>query len=263
MQGVEHHITGAAAFIFGTIVGSFLNVCIYRMPRKESVVTPRSHCTSCGKTIAWFDNIPLLSQIFLLGKCRHCKARISFIYFTVELLTGALFLGFLMHFGLSVKYAVFTALGSALIVISFIDLKIQEIPDEISLPGMATGLILCFIFPEIISAPTRPSGLVNSALGLLAGGLLIYAMGAIGEAIFKKEAMGGGDVKLMAMIGAFIGWKAIILAFFLAPFFGSAVGIVAKIKNKEDVIPYGPHLSLAGIAALLWGDKILSFIIPY
>lgn len=263
MQIVTQRMIEIFIFIFGTMVGSFLNVCIYRMPKKESIVTPRSHCFSCGKTIAWYDNIPLLSFLFLMGRCRHCKAKYSFMYFLVEFLTGIVFLGFFTIYGMTPEFVIFTMIACSLIVISFIDLKIQEIPDEISLPGMAIGLVVCFIYPELMSRETRLAALGQSFLGLVAGGGAIYLMGAVGEAIFKKEAMGGGDVKLMAMLGAFIGWKFIILAFFIAPFFGSVVGIIAKLKHKEDIIPYGPHLSMASIVALLWGDKILKMLFPY
>ncbi len=247
-------------FIFGLIWGSFLNVCIYRMPKNESIVHPRSHCVRCDKKIAWYDNIPLLSYIILRARCRYCKEKISFLYFVIELLTGLVFLFFYLYFGFSVEYFVYTALAASLIVVSFIDLKIQEIPDEISLPGMVIGVILCAIFPQLMQQEDRVYGFLHSLLGLFAGGGLIYIMGVIGKAAFKKEAMGGGDVKLMAMLGAFLGWKLITLAFFLAPFFVSFVGIMAKIKNKEEIIPYGPHLSIASIVALLWGDKILNFI---
>ena len=250
-------------FIAGLIIGSFLNVCIHRMPKKESIVRPRSHCVACGKTIPWYDNIPLLSYVLLRGKCRSCKKAISFRYFIVELLTASVFLLLFYHYGISAELFVFAALCAALIVVSFVDLAIQEIPDEISLPGIAIGLIFGFIFPAQLGQDTRLFGLAYSFLGLFAGGGLIYLMGLLGEAMFKKEAMGGGDVKLMAMLGAFLGWKLIILAFFMAPFFGSIVGIAAKIRKKEETIPYGPHLSIAAIVALLWGEKILKLIFPY
>lgn len=244
--------------ILGLVVGSFLNVCIYRVPKKESIVMPGSHCVNCNKPIPWYDNVPLLSFIILGGKCRFCKKKISFIYFIVEILTAVVFLLLFMHFGLTVKFAVFAVIVSALIVASFIDMKIMEIPDEITLTGIVLGPILCFIFPSIIDMETGLSGLAQSAKGLLAGGLLTYLMGLFGMAVFKKEAMGGGDVKLMAMLGAFMGWKLIILAFFIAPFFGSVIGIITKLKRKEEMIPYGPHLSLAAVIVLLWGDEILS-----
>lgn len=248
-------------FIFGLVVGSFLNVCIYRMAKRESIILPRSHCVKCGKTIAWYDNIPLLSFIILRGKCRRCKEKISFIYFVVELLTGVVFLSTFLYFGLSAEFFIYTALICALIVASFIDLKIQEIPDEITLPGIVIGLIVGFCFPQIMSQDKHILGLFYSFLGMIVGGGLIYLMGMFGEFLFKKEAMGGGDVKLMAMVGAFLGWQLIVLAFFLAPFFGSVVGITLKIKNKEDIMPYGPHLSLASIAAIFWGQKIFNWIV--
>ena len=254
-------MAGIFLFVFGLIVGSFLNVCIYRMPRRESVVSPRSHCTSCGKTIAWYDNIPLLSFILLKGKCRHCGKNISFLYFVVELLTGILFVLMHMRFGLSLEFFVFTALVCGLIIASFIDLKIQEIPDEITMPGLIIGIVLGFLFPRLLSQSAHLKGLFYSFLGALTGGGLVYLMGVFGKAAFKKEAMGGGDVKLMAMLGAFLGWRLIILTFFLAPFFGSAIGIVEKIKNRADVIPYGPHISLAAVISILWGKEILKSLL--
>ncbi len=246
----------------GLAMGSFLTVCIYRMPKRESILFPRSHCLKCDRAIPWYDNIPLLSFLLLRGRCRFCKEQISFLYFVVELLTALLFLSFFLHFGLSLKFVIYTVLGCALIVISFIDLKIQEIPDEISLPGIALGLVISFLYPNLMLEAERLHALLNSFLGVLAGGGLIYAMGIFGGVLFKKEAMGGGDVKLMAMLGAFLGWRLIILTFFLAPFFGSIVGIIVKIRNKQDIIPYGPHLSLAGIVAILWGEKIINWILP-
>lgn len=248
-------------FVLGLAAGSFLNVCIYRLPRKESIITPRSHCPYCKKIIPWYDNIPLLSYIVLGGRCRFCKVRISPVYFIVEFLTGLIFVIFLNHFGLNTIFMVYTILACMLIIISFIDFKTEEIPDEITLPGMLVGLILSFSFPQLMQRDIRLLALLDSFLGLLAGGLSIYLMGVLGKILFKKEAMGGGDVKLLAMIGAFLGWKLILLVFFLAPFFGSITGIVLKIKEKKETIPYGPYLSLATIIVILWGNKILSWIL--
>ncbi|MEE8360406.1 MAG: prepilin peptidase [Candidatus Omnitrophota bacterium] len=249
-------------FVFGTIVGSFLNVCICRMPKKESIVKPRSHCPSCKKTIGWYDNIPLLSYILLGAKCRHCKVPISFRYFIVELITGSLFFLFFYYFGLTLEFFIYSALSAALVVVSGVDFDIQEIPDEISLPGIPIGLALSFIFPQLMGQGTHLLGLAHSALGVLAGGGLIYLIGLLGEAIFKKEAMGGGDVKLMAMVGAFLGWKlALLAAFILAPLFGAVFGIIVKIKYKESLIPYGPFLSIATIISIVWGEKLISLYI--
>jgi leader peptidase (prepilin peptidase)/N-methyltransferase len=244
-------------FILGTITGSLMNVCIYRMPRKESIVRPRSHCVFCGKPIPWHDNIPVLSFLFLWGRCRFCKKRISFIYPVVEILSGLIAAFLFLRFGLTAKFFILWLFTSALIVCSFIDLKIREIPDEISLPGIVLGLGLAGLYPPLVGKTAHLPSFIDSLLGVIAGGGSIYILGFFGEFIFKKEAMGGGDVKLMAMIGAFLGWKLAILTFFLAPVFGAAVGIALKIKRGEEIIPYGPHLSLAAFVAIFFGEEIL------
>jgi len=244
-------------FIFGSIVGSFLNVCIYRLPKGRSVIIPGSHCPNCAQAIHWYDNIPILSYIFLCGEARCCKARISFRYLIVEVLTAAAFLVLFLTFGLTPKFFAYAAMVSGLIVATFVDFEIQEIPDEVSIGGLVIGLILAIAFPSILSEATRFNGFLNSFLGALAGGGMIYAMGMLGEFAFKKEAMGGGDVKLLAMIGAFIGWKFVVLTFFLAPVFGSVVGIILKIRYGKDIIPYGPYLSLAAVASIFFGERLL------
>lgn len=247
----------AIVFIFGSIVGSFLNVCIYRLPKGRSIIFPGSHCPNCSAPIHWYDNIPILSYIFLGGKARCCKAKISFRYFIVEVLTAAALLILYIYFGISVKFFAYSILVSGLIIATFVDFEIQEIPDEVSIGGLAAGLVFSIAFPCMLNETTRLSSFLNSFFGALAGGGMIYAMGMLGEFAFKKEAMGGGDVKLLAMIGSFIGWKLVILAFFIAPVFGGVVGIILKIKEGKDTIPYGPYLSLAAIVAIFWGEKIL------
>jgi len=244
-------------FVVGSAIGSFLNVCIWRMPKEESVVSPRSYCPKCKKGIYWYDNIPLFSYIALGGKCRFCKGGISFRYFLVELLTASLFVGFFLGFGLTAKFFAYTILGCGLIVATFVDFKHQIIPDEISLGGLAVGLMLSFILPQLHGTSSRIQGFLFSGIGALAGGLSIYLIGLLGKLVFRKEAMGGGDVKLMAMIGAFIGWKLVLLVFFVAPFFGAVVGIILKIKSKVELIPYGPYLSLATVICIFWGEDIL------
>ena len=247
-------------FLFGLCVGSFLNVCIYRIPEGESVVFPRSRCRECKHTIPWYDNIPLMSFILLGRKCRFCKAKISSQYFTVELLTGLLFLTLFVFYGTSLKFFIYSVLFSGLVIVTFIDMKYKEIPDRLNVPGIFIGIALSFAFPSLHGASSNVAGLVSSLEGALAGGGSIYALGVLGYIIFKKEAMGFGDVKLMAMIGAFIGWKFAILTFFLAPFFGSVVGIWLKIKTGDSLIPYGPFLSLASLVALLWGNRIFGYL---
>lgn len=247
-------------FIFGSIVGSFLNVCIYRIPKGRSVIAPGSHCPDCAAAIHWYDNIPILSYIFLCGKARCCKAKISFRYFIVEILTALALLILFSAFGLTPKFFAYAVMVSGLIVATFVDFEIQEIPDEVSIGGLAIGLILAIAFPSILNETTRLNGFLNSIFGALAGGGMIYAMGILGEFAFKREAMGGGDVKLLAMIGAFIGWKLAVLTFFLAPVFGSVVGIILKIRYGKEIIPYGPYLSLAAVCSIFFGERFLRIL---
>jgi len=249
-------------FIFGSLIGSFLNVCIYRMPRELSVNKPkRSFCPHCQKQVLWYDNIPLLSYLFLGGKCRFCKKRIAFRYFLVEFLTPSL-LVVLYHFlpgGLSAHFFIYSILTCALIVATFIDFDFQIIPDEITLGGLVVGLVLCVLFPQLHHTGSRVTSFLQGCFGMLAGGGSIFLIGEFGRLVFKKESMGGGDVKFMAMIGSILGWKLAILIFFLAPFFGAFVGIIAKLRKGAEVIPYGPYLSLATFLSIIWGNKIIDY----
>jgi len=240
--------------LLGLIVGSFSNVCIYRIPRNESVVYPASHCPKCRTTIRPFDNIPVLSYILLRGRCRHCKSKISIRYPVVEFLTGLIYLTIYLIYGLSIQTLIYVILSSALIIITFIDLNEQIIPDVISLPGIAIGFILSFFVPYI--------SFINSALGVVIGGGIILVISLGGSVIYKKEAMGGGDVKLAAMIGAFLGWRYIIISLFLGFFLGALIGIIlimTKVKKREDVIPFGPFIVLGSLITLLWGEQIISW----
>lgn len=247
-------------FIFGSIIGSFLNVCIYRLPKGKSVVTPPSSCPGCNKHILWHDNIPIISYLILGGKCRFCKSRISFRYFLVEALTAALFVSLYIAFGLTSKFYAYALLTSGLIIATFVDFEVNEIPDQVSLGGLVAGLVLAYMMPSIFEVESRWVALFNSLAGAFAGAASIYLMGFLGEIVFQKEAMGGGDVKLMAMIGSFLGWKMILLTFFLAPVFGAAVGLILKIKEGRETIPYGPYLSLAALIAIFFGNNILSVL---
>lgn len=252
---------GLIVFIFGSIVGSFLNVCIYRLPKGESIVSPPSRCPHCEKRIPYYYNIPLLSYIYLLGRCRFCKGPISFRYFAVELISALSFLFLFNHFSSKLIFVSMSLLVISLIVASFIDLEYELIPDVITLPGLGIGIIISFILPHLQGTDIHLLALRKSILGSAVGAGSIYAIGLLGKAIFKKESMGGGDIKLMAMIGAFLGWEKALLTFFVAPFFGSVVGIVLKIKEKKEYIPYGPYLSLAAVISILWGDKIIKWIL--
>lgn len=244
----------------GSCMGSFLNVCIYRLPRNISIVFPRSQCPGCKKLIAWYDNIPVLSFALLRRKCRRCGSKIAFRYLFVEILTGLLVLFLFSNYGVSIDFVVYTVLFCSLIVVTFIDVDYQEIPDSISITGIFVGLLVSALYPRLQGANGNLEGFLSSLTGALAGGASIYLVGVIGKAIFRKEAMGGGDVKLLAMIGAFLGWKMAIITFFAAPFLGSVVGIAVKIKTGQSLIPYGPFLSLAGFIALFWGNDILMWL---
>jgi len=245
-------------FVLGLIIGSFNNVCIYRIPKNESIIFPASHCTKCHSTIKAVDNIPVLSYFLLRGKCRKCGEKISIRYPIVELITGLIYVSLFFIYGRSTLALIYAILSSALIIISFIDLDEQIIPDEISLPGIAIGFIISF-FVSYISY-------IDSLLGILVGGGIILLIALAGMAVFKKEAMGGGDVKLAAMIGAFIGWRYIALSLFLGLFLGAIVGIVLivlKVKNKDDLVPFGPFIVLGSFITILWGKNILTWYLGF
>lgn len=256
-------------FILGAIVGSFLNVCIVRMPHEKSVVRPRSHCVHCKNQLPWYDNIPFVSYILLKGRCRFCGQKISARYFFVELVTAVTFAGFYQYFGLTALLPAYLTMAAGFIVATFVDFEHRIIPDEISVGGMIAGLLFSAFVPVLhgMNTGTEPlilshlKSLGFSVLGVLAGGGSIYAMGILGDFLFKKESMGGGDVKLMAMVGAFLGWKLAILTFFLAPFFGAVYGVVEKIRTKDTAIAYGPFLVAGALISLFWGDVIIAWIL--
>ena len=246
----------AFAFLFGSIVGSFLNVCIYRMPREESVVTPPSRCPGCKKPIQWYDNIPVLGWFALGGKCRHCKKRISWRYPFVEALTGLATVGTLYRFGFTPHGLVYLVLVYALIVVSFIDIDFQIIPDEISVGGAGLGLLLSIVWPSLHGVHTWVQGWQQASLGILVGGGSLYVTGMLGDFLFKKESMGGGDIKLLAMAGAFLGWKVVLITFLISPMIALIPGLMMIIFKKEHVIPYGPFLA-AGLLITLFADNWL------
>ena len=244
-------------FAVGSFTGSFLNVCIYRMPREQSVVRPRSRCTSCQHPIAWYDNIPLVSILLLRGACRHCRRPILWRYPLVEALTGLSTVAVFQRFGVGAVSLIYLALVCGLIVSSFIDLEFQIIPDEISLGGLVLGVALSVLLPSLHGTDSRLLSLGRSVLGLLVGGGLLYGTGFVGELIFRKEAMGGGDVKLLAMAGSMLGWKLVALTFFLAPFLALIPGLIVLLWKRSHLIPYGPFLSLALIVSLFFGNELL------
>jgi len=242
------------SIIFGALVGSFLNVCIFRLPKKESIIWPGSHCPHCKKQIKFYDNIPLISYILLMGECRYCKKPISFQYPLVEGTTALCSLFLIMKFGPSLGYLFYFALVAALIVITVIDLYHQIIPDVISLPGIGVGLIASLILPQ--------NAFLNSLIGVLLGGGSLFIVGTLYQWLFKREGMGGGDVKLLAMIGAFLGWKAVILTILLSSLIGSITGIIIMVLKGKDfkyAIPFGPFLSLGAVISLFYGESLINW----
>jgi len=240
------------SFIFGGMVGSFLNVCIFRLPKEESIIWPGSHCPNCKKPIRFYDNIPLISYFLLRGKCRYCKKPISFQYPLIEGITALSSLFLIIKFGPSLSYLFYFAFVAALIVITVIDLYHQIIPDAISLPGIGVGLLASLLIPQIT--------LFNSLIGILLGGGSLFIVATFYQWLFKREGMGGGDVKLLAMIGAFLGWKAVLLTILLSSLIGSVTGIlmmVVKGKDFKYAIPFGPFLSLGAVISLFYGEEIV------
>ena len=238
------------AFIFGAAIGSFLNVCIFRLPAEASIVKPRSQCPYCHHPIRNCDNIPLISFILLRGKCRDCGAKISWRYPVVELITAVLALLLFLKFGLTLKFLILFIFTAVLIVITFIDLDHQIIPDIITLPGIPL-FFLAAIF--LVKIPW-----MEALIGLLIGGGVLFAIAFVYELLTKREGMGGGDIKLLAMIGGFLGWKSLIFILLFSSFSGAIVGITAMIIQKQDMkyaVPFGPFLSAAAVAYLFLGDS--------
>jgi len=245
--------TAIYLFLFGLCVGSFVNVCICRLPSGESIVFPASHCTSCGSEIKFYDNIPLLSFLFLKGRCRSCGERISFQYPLVELLTGALFILFYYFKGLSLELAVSLFLASGLLVVCGTDIRERIIPDEISLYFIPVGVILSFF---------TKTGFWDSLAGIFLGGGVLFAIGWSYEKITGVEGMGGGDVKLLAMIGAFTGVKGVVVTLLAGSVLGSVFGALAILlsgKGRRYPIPFGIFLSMGAILYILAGDGIVGF----
>lgn len=254
-------------FFFGACIGSFLNVCIYRIPREESIVSPRSHCPKCGKLIAWYDNVPILSWLLLRASCRHCRQPISPRYILVELLVATLFTLVWLKYGLGIFTPIYWVVIAGLVVATFIDFEHYIIPDRISLGGIALGLALSMIFPRIHAYGTvLPqisvwSGLAQSLIGVLAGAGTLYLVAVIGRMIFKKDAMGLGDVKLLGAIGAFMGWRAVVFTIVVSSFAGSIVGIILIAigdRKWQSKIPYGPYIALAAIVWIYIGFDLWS-----
>lgn len=241
-------------FLIGLCVGSFLNVCIHRLPAGRSIVSPPSACTACGAPIRWYDNIPLLSYLLLRGRCRSCRAAISLRYPIVELLAGLFALAVWLRFGWHVQAPVYFLFIAALLVITFIDLDHRIIPDVITLPGIPLGFAFSFLLPGL-------SGL-DALLGIAVGGgsLLVVAWGY--RLVTGKEGMGGGDVKMLAMIGAFIGWQGVLFTIMASSLAGTLAGVAVMIrmgKGLKLAVPFGPFLAIGAILYLFFGSQLIDW----
>jgi leader peptidase (prepilin peptidase)/N-methyltransferase len=248
------HLELITAFIFGICIGSFLNVCIFRLPAGKSIVHPPSSCPGCNAAIRFYDNIPVLSWFILRGQCRNCHAPIAFRYVMVELLGGFMAVCVYLRFGPSVQGIIYFGFIAALLVITFIDIDYHIIPDVISLPGILLGFAVSFFIPTL--------NWMDSLLGILAGGGSLYAVAWGYERITGKEGMGGGDIKLLGMIGAFIGWQGVLLTIFMGSAIGTLVGLIdmrVKKKNMKMRIPFGPFLALGAIIHLFLGNELIAW----
>jgi len=235
------------------VVGSFLNVVILRLPDKEqSIVFPASHCPQCSTQLHWYENIPILSFLLLRGKCRTCNEKISCQYPIVELCMGLLSAALFFHYDVSFEFALYFLFSAALLVIIFIDIHHQLIPDVISLPGIVIGLAASFLNSTV--------SWQQSVLGILLGGGVLWAIALGYYLLTKRDGMGGGDIKLLAMIGAFLGWQSLLYVIFASSLLGSIVGIAAmfkQLKGGQTRIPFGPFLSLAALSWMFFQQSIL------
>lgn len=247
------------AAVFGAIIGSFLNVVILRLPDSDqSIVFPASHCPRCTSPLHWYENIPLFSYIFLGGKCGHCRQPISLQYPLVELIMALLAAALIHKFQLSFIAAGYFIFTAALLVIIFIDIHHQIIPDVISLPGILLGFLFSLISPTV--------SWQSSLIGLLVGGGVLYAVAYSYYLLRKVDGMGGGDIKLLAMIGAWLGWQSLPFVIFASSLSGTLVGLIAMIYQKKGGktrIPFGPFLSLAALVYTFYSENILYFFHLY
>jgi leader peptidase (prepilin peptidase) / N-methyltransferase len=246
----------AAVTVLGFAVGSFLNVCIHRIPRGESIAWPGSHCPTCQHPLRWYDNVPVVGYLALRGRCRYCRAPISPRYPVVETVTGLMFLGLVLLYPPGVLLVVRLVFGCALIVLFAIDLDHHILPNVITLPGILIGFALSFV---------GPPGWQSSLLGIVLGGGIPFAIAWTYEKVRGHEGLGMGDVKMLAMIGAFLGWPLMLLSLVLASFTGSIVGagFIAAGKGARYALPFGTFLAVGALTAVVAGDAILAWYLSY
>ncbi len=235
-------------FIYGIIIGSFLNVCIYRIPLKQDIVYTSSHCMNCGTKVKWYDLIPVVSYLVLAGKCRTCKTKLSKQYPLIELLNGAAYLGIFHYLGLSYEAGMMCVLFSVLLVITLIDIRYKIIPNSILIFLMIIGIVYVVLVDQKF---------ISSIIGFFAVSLILLII-----AVISNGQMGGGDIKLMAVCGFIIGWQKILVALLIGSVFGSIIGvilIILKINKKKQQIPFGPYLSAGVFVAALFGTELIQW----
>lgn len=244
----------ASAFVIGAALGSFLNVCIVRLPADESVVRPASRCPRCGEAIAWYDNIPVLSWLILRGRCRRCREPISWQYPLVELFTATIWMAAAWWWGPTVTALSGALFATILLGIAVTDARHYLIPDEYTLGGLVIGLALSLFGGY--------RGLLDAVIGAALGFSLLFVVGVVGRWMFKEEAMGGGDVKMMAMVGAFVGWKGVLLTIFLGALVGSIVFVPLTLRKKR-LVPFGVFLAVGAVVTLVAGDAVITWYLNF
>lgn len=254
---MPHAVSFVVAAAFGLVIGSFLNVCIYRLPRGRSIVWPASHCPSCGRALSWYENIPLVSYAVLRGACRTCHAAISPVYPAVELATGVVFVVLYAQVGLVPLLAARLVFACAMIVLAVVDLRHRVLPNSITLGGILVGFAFSLALPP---------GWLASLVGILAGGgsLLLIAEGY--RLVRREEGLGMGDVKMLAMIGAFLGWKLMLLTLALSSLLGATVGLVVIAAKKGDMkyaLPFGTFLAVGALIASVVGEAIIAWYLRF
>jgi leader peptidase (prepilin peptidase)/N-methyltransferase len=241
-------------FIVGLCVGSFLNVCIYRLPASQSIVRPRSKCPKCGTLIAFYDNIPLFSYLWLKGRCRHCRVRIGLRYPTIELLGGLFALATYLKFGLSIDALIYFAFIASMLVVTFIDLDHRIIPDVITLPGIPICFVASFALPSM--------DFKAALLGILVGGGSLFLVAWVYSLITKKEGMGGGDIKLLAMMGGLVGWQGVAFTIFVSSLVGTLSGFALMLHSRKGMklaIPFGPFLAIGAVTYIFFGTRMIDW----
>jgi len=252
---IEPMLAAVVGALFGAVIGSFLNVCIVRLPAEQSVVSPPSRCPKCGKPVEWRDNIPVLSWLLLRGKCRGCREPISILYPIIELATAVLWAGMAWHYGLSLDALRGALFGTLLLGIALTDAREYIIPNEFTYGGLAIGLIL--------SAAGGLDSVVAALIGAVVGFAILWLVGVAGRWAFKEEAMGGGDIKMMAMVGTFVGWQGVLLTIFLGALAGTAIFLPLTLIGRKKLVPFGVFLAIGAAVTYVIGPSIIEWYRRY